>query len=106
MDKRLQDVIDSIVNSHIESEWANNRRIINVPAAREEMLSAGSALFSKPHSTIPANIFTDEQLTMANVNPVIFDMSGKLGGVYLNPDDAYQITLRNHAGNILSITNV
>src|SRR6266542_1485325 len=62
---------------------------ISLPGARAYFFSAGTST--------PINTFSDIALTIPNANPVVADLTGRLGPIYLNPGSSYKLVLKTSA---------
>ena len=61
-------------------------------------VSAGAKLeFFLTGTTTQADIYTDDDLTVAHSNPVIADSAGVFAPIYLDPDVTYKVTLSDSA---------
>ena len=77
---------EELVEAYIKSQWANYRRAIYHPQAREELL-AGASLYSFAKGTTEhISTYQDKERTTLNTNPVIFYSNGHLPPVTLHLD--------------------
>jgi hypothetical protein len=56
------------------------------------------AYFYAAGTTTPVDTYSDVGLTTANTNPVVGDVAGVIGPVYLSPGSSYKLVLKTNAG--------
>jgi len=64
-------------------------------------LNAGELYFYEAGTTTPYDTYSDEALATPNANPVVADSAGLFGEIYLDPDQAYKIVLKDSDGNTI-----
>lgn len=94
-------MLKKLVNDYIHDQWVNYRIDIGFYAAKEKLLYCGRIMFCEPGTTTPKCVFKDKELETPFPLPVIADVNGDFGRMYLNGD--YSLTVSNNDGEYLAI---
>lgn len=95
---------DELVRGYMQSEWANNRRPLNEPQARDELLSGARLYCYEAGSSVPTPMFQDAARTTCYPNPMILDSSGNVGSVAF-PTEPFRLSLYGRDGAAIATVN-
>lgn len=88
---------EGLVRGYMQSEWANNKRALNEPQAREELLGGARLYCYEAGSTVPTPMFQDDARTTCYPNPMVLDSSGSVGVVAF-PAGPFRLSLLGRDG--------
>lgn len=92
---------DDLVRGYMQSEWANHRRALNEPQAREELLAGARLYCYEAGSSAPTPMFQDAARTTCYPNPLVLDSSGNVGGVVF-PSAPFCLRLHGREGTVIA----
>lgn len=91
----------NLVSSYMRSEWANNRRALNEPQAREELLSGARLYCFEAGTNMPTPMFMDTERTTALPNPAVLSAGGD-GGRVTFPAASFRLTITRCSGDVIA----
>lgn len=91
-----------LVKDYIHSEWANFRRLLNEPAAKEELLSSALLYSYQVGTSVPAAVYSDTARTTPYPNPVVFTAAGNPPGPIVTPEEGCDLALRTVDGRAIA----
>jgi len=82
MKETITEMLDGLTKSYMRSEWLGSRRMLNEPAARQELLAGGSVVFTEPDSSNFVWVYVDPLFEIPAPNPIAFEFDGGLVPLY------------------------
>jgi len=97
---KIEEFIKDLVYQHMKSEWVNNKRSINEPQAREELLGNSMMFFFYEGTTNGKDTFTDDLYTTYHTNPILADSYGEYPQIY--GYGIYHVSIKDMDGRFIA----
>lgn len=97
-------ITDPLVTSYQQSQLLNFGRDLTAVRARQELLGGALVFSYQPGTTIPAPSYSDEAMTAANTNPLVFNAIGEPYSTFVVPIAGLDLLFKNNGESIAHLT--
>lgn len=94
--------LSNLVSSYIRDQWVNFRRMLNEPAAREELLSGGRLYFYETGTSNHVATYMDAECSIAHCNPVICNSAGEFPDIFKQEKKIIGVKIYNESDKLIA----